>query len=106
AVSSALASCSAAVASTASATVGPTGGTTAASATLRATRGTVSGATGGGVLEAAACVKLLLAGGPYEFLPAVLAGQGLVLKAHGIVLQSSRPTYWFVRAREPPECRP
>src|SRR5205823_13239885 len=66
---------------------------TTASATLRATRGTVSGATGGSVLESAACVELLLAGGPDEFLPAVFAGQGLVLKAHGIVLQSSRPTH-------------
>src|SRR5256886_10934865 len=78
---------------------------TAASATLRATRSAVGWATGRGVLETAPGVELLLAGRPDEFLPAVLAGQGLVLKAHVGILHSSRPTSRFVRAREPPKCR-
>src|SRR5437773_1527204 len=62
---------------------------------LRATRSTVSRAAGGGVLKTAARVELLLAGSPNELLPAVPAGQGLVLKAHVGSLQSSRPTSRF-----------
>src|SRR5207302_7505800 len=94
ALAAAVAAATAAVSTTTAATGVPSAAaTTTASATLGATRGTVSGATGRCVLESAACVELLLAGGPDEFLPAVLAGQGLVLKAHGIVLQSSRPTH-------------
>src|SRR5207302_9847900 len=91
-LAAAVAAATTAVSTTTAATGVRTTATTA-SATLRATRGTVSGATGRSVLESAACVELLLAGGPDEFLPAVLAGQGLILKAHGIVLQSSRPTH-------------
>src|SRR5438309_728108 len=68
---------------------------TAASAALRASRGAVSRASGGGVLKTAARVELLLAGSPNELLPAVPAGQGLVLKAHVGSLQSSQPTSRF-----------
>ena len=104
----ALAAVSAATAAAATVTaarVSAATATTAASATLGATRSAVGRATGRGVLETAAGVKLLLAGRPDEFLPAVLAGQGLVLKAHVGILHSSRPTSRFVRAREPPKCR-
>src|SRR5437762_2793585 len=73
--------------------------TSAPSTALRATRGAVVCAAGRGVLEAAAGVELLLAGRPDELLAAVLADQGLVLKAHGVLLIARGPLL-FVRASQ------
>src|SRR5437762_2921503 len=73
--------------------------TSASSTALGATRGAVVCAAGRGVLEAAAGVKLLLAGRPDELLAAVLADQGLVLKAHGVLLIARGPLL-FVRASQ------
>src|SRR5437773_7690817 len=73
--------------------------TSASSTALRATRGAIVCAAGRGVLEAAAGVELLLAGRPDELLAAVLADQGFVLKAHGVLLIARGPLL-FVRASQ------
>src|SRR6266852_5663490 len=56
--------------------------TATAATTTGATCGAVGGATARRVLQSARGVELLLAGRPNELLPAVAAGQGLVLETH------------------------